>query len=128
MKAEWNTSRHLGNPDWSGFDILRAEDSKIAAILITAIDHRNHPAIAFRCGRRARHKDGLSRRIACDELIGHPLSGLNVNVGDTIEVDIVPPSSTASEPPMSVTQARKTFIKTRKLTRQIIQGLTSDGA
>lgn len=98
MKAEWNTSRHLGDPDWSGFDIRSAEDSKIAAIFIAAIDHRNYPTIAFRCGRRTRNKDRLSRRIACGELIDRPLSGLEVNMGDTIEVDVFPPCGTVSEP------------------------------
>jgi hypothetical protein len=102
VKAERNTSRLLGDPYWSGFDILSVEGGKIAAIFVTAIDHRDHPTIAFWSGRRARHKDRLTRRIASAELIGQPLAGLNVNVGDTIEFDIFPSTGTASEPPVSV--------------------------
>jgi hypothetical protein len=122
MKAEWNTSRHPGDPDWSSFDILSAEDSKIATIFVAAIDHRNHPTIAFQCGRRTRDKDRLSGRIAFDEWIGHPFAGLDVNMGDTIKGVIFPPAGTAREPPMPVAQARKTLIKTRKLTGKSSRG------
>ena len=67
VEAEWNPPRQFGDPDRSGLNGLGVEHDEVAAVLDAAINHRDHPSVAFRCADRTRHKDRLAWRIARGE-------------------------------------------------------------
>lgn len=82
MEAERNPPRQFGDPDRPLFDCAGVEDGQIAAVLPAAVNHRDHPSVAFRRIGRAGREDRLTRRVAVGEPVSRAFPCFEVDMGD----------------------------------------------
>ena len=120
--------RKLGDRNWPLIHVCRFKNREITSFVSTAKNCGEQITVALKRVFAARNKDRLRDKIALRQLIGRPLAALEIDVAENIEAVERLAVAASGKIAVTVVKAGAAFVKSRKLTGEIVDLLAFEAA